>query len=212
VVSMLITQSAHFSSGAQRWLGTMVDWVHTERDMQGRGLAAALLEAVAQRYAEEGHDFLLLWARQHGYYRSQGFHVSDSTLLAESATTALEPFLPQKGFVSTEVPLPSLREDELASLDKLAASDDQGGIPFMARKLNRIPLPFDRISLVRAGKPESPDAYALLGHEQGWLTVLEGAGEPNALASLIVSGHCEYSYQCKAGQRASSLHGKHIEI
>lgn len=186
-VSMLITRSLRFASGGHVWTGAMVGWVHTLRSLQGKGLAAALLEAVARRFADEGHDFLLLWAHQHGYYRAQGYHVSDSGLLAEGPVSALDAALPGKGFVSTEISPADLARAECSALDALAAAAQRGGTPFTQRSLARVPLPFDRVSLVRCGRSSQPDAYAVLGHQADWVTVLEGAGETRLLAGLIAN-------------------------
>lgn len=205
-VSMLITRSMQFASGKRTWTGAMVGWVHTLRALQGKGLAAALLEAVAQRFAEEGHDFLLLWAHQHGYYRAQGYHVSDSGLLAEGPVTALDSVLPGKGFVSTEIAPADLTTGECAALDRLATAAQRGGTAFAQRNLARIPLPFDRVSLVRSGKSLSPDAYALLGHQADWVTVLEGAGQAASLAGLIANAAQGVANIRVNARRGSVLH------
>ena len=205
-VSMLITRSQQFESGGRLWTGATVGWVHTLRPMQGKGLAAALLEAVAQRFADEGHDFLLLWAHQHGYYRAQGYHVSDSGLLAEAPVEALDRLLPGKGFVSTQISPRDLTPDECAALDQLALAAARGGVAFADRPLARIPLPFDSVSLVRCGKAAAPEAYALLGHQADWVTVLEGAGEASALAALIANAAQGVANLRVNARRGSALH------
>lgn len=205
-VSMLITRSQQFTSGDHSWTGATVGWVHTLRPMQGKGLAAALLEAVAQRFADEGHDFMLLWAHQHGYYRAQGYHVSDSGLLAEGRVDALDSLLPAKGFVSTEISPRDLTRAECVALDQLANAAARGGVPFASRNLSRIPLPFDSVSLVRCGKSSAPDAYALLGHQADWVTVLEGAGDAAALAALIANAAQGVANIRVNARRGSVLH------
>lgn len=205
-VSMLITRSMKFVSGGHTWTGALIGWVHTLRELQGKGFAAALLDAVADRFTDEGHDFLLLWAHQHGYYRDRGYHVSDSGLLAEGTVAAMSAALPRAGFVSTEVALTDISPNECHALDGLAEASQRGGTPFASRHLARIPLPFDRVSLVRSGKALQPDAYALLGHKADWVTVLEGAGNEKSLSALVANSAQGVANIRVNARRGSVLH------
>lgn len=189
-VSMLVTRTLGFTSGDTSWTGAAVGWVHTVRSHQGQGLASALLAAVAARMADEGKDFMLLWAHQHAYYRAQGYQVADAGLLAESAiadagwgdgdASGAKP-------AHVELTLPELSASDLALLQQLADADARGGTSFAARDRHRIPLPFDRVSIAVTGSRARPAAYLLLGHQPGWITVLEGCGDPAALRGLTRS-------------------------
>lgn len=185
-VSMLVTRTLRFTSGSETWTGAAVGWVHTVREKQGQGLAGALLAAVAQRMADEGKDFMLLWAHQHAYYRAQGYQVADAGLLAESAIADANWDRRSRPGAAAHVDLalPALAASDLARLQQLADADARGGTPFAERDLRRIPLPFDRISVALAGSRADPGAYLLLGHQRDWVTVLEGCGDTHALHAL----------------------------
>ncbi|MBL8518486.1 MAG: GNAT family N-acetyltransferase [Betaproteobacteria bacterium] len=186
-VSMLVTRALRFTSGDEAWTGAAVGWVHTVRSKQGQGLASALLTAVARRMADEGKDFMLLWAHQHGYYRAQGYRVADAGVLAESAITNANWASGRPSLAAArraDLAMSDLAASDLNRLQRLADADARGGTPFAQRTLRRIPLPFDRISISLAGSRSNPTAYLLLGHQRDWITVLEGCGDPSALRGL----------------------------
>lgn len=213
-VSMLVTRTLQFESGSKTWTGAAVGWVHTVRALQGQGLASALLAAVAQRMADEGKDFMLLWAHQHGYYRAQGYQVADAGLLAEAAIADAK----WAGGTSSgsaashvELAMQDLSAADLTQLQRLADCDARGGTPFATRDLRRIPLPFDRVSIVLAGSRANPAAYLLLGHQRDWVTVLEGCGDLAALRMLTrnVAGQASTAGTANIrinARRDSSLH------
>ncbi len=202
-VSMLVTRAMQFDVKGKPWKGVMVGWVHTLRTHQGKGLAGALLNAVSQRMADEGADFMLLWAHQHAYYRAQGYQVADATMLAESATKGL---LPGRDMPSLTLKPGNLTAADHQRLQALADADDRGGTPFALREAGRIPLPFERISVVLAGKRNAPDAYVVLGYQPHWITVLEGAGDASALRGLVAA-QCHHTANIRVNaRRDSALH------
>jgi GNAT superfamily N-acetyltransferase len=204
-VSMLITRKVALGSRDETWRAAMVGWVHTVREKQGRGLASALLHAVAARMADEGMDALLLWAHQHAYYRAQGFNVADGNLLAESATRELVWSAAPKTALA-EVALPDLKKSDLARLQTMADRDQRGGLPFPLRDPRRVPLPFDRVSMIVAGRAEAPTAYALAGWQAGWVTLLEGGGEKNVLTAIAASLAGRVANIRINARRGSALH------
>jgi GNAT superfamily N-acetyltransferase len=202
-VSMLVTRPMQFAVKDEAWKGVMIGWVHTLRTHQGKGLAGALLHAVAQRMADEGADFMLLWAHQHAYYRAQGYQVADATMLAEAPTAGLLP--------SSDIKAEILTPGELTPADHqrlqgLADGDERGGMPFNLREPGRTPLPFEKITLALAGKRDAPDAYVLLGHQPHWTTVLEGSGDEAALSGLVATQSRHAANIRVNARRGSALH------
>lgn len=80
VVGMLLASLAHENDGAGALIPGLlhISYVATHPDYWGKGIATALLDAIAVKAAESGHDALQLWvvtanARARALYERHGF-------------------------------------------------------------------------------------------------------------------------------------------
>jgi len=181
-VSMLVARRCSFGSS----VGAMVGFVHTIREEQGKGLAAGLLDALADAEAAAGSDFLVLWARQVEYYQMHDWKLGDAGLMGEAQVSALPPPAPANCFQPVHSLNPaSLPQSLQKSLQSLRDASGMGGIPSSLRDWRRVPLPFDSVELLMAGPEKSaPAGYALIGCQADWLCVIECAGDDDAYATL----------------------------